>query len=245
MKPTSKSSPNKHETREAWLKAAVDIGLRPWFEKNGHRLPHNIRYAQSFTSGGRKGKDRYETLYPEASADGSFEIIISSQQDDPIEVLEGLTHSGCHVVAGREHNGRFGDTALSVGLVKVNGLRETAAGPVLRERLNDLAETLGPLPHAKVDFDRIKVKKSASADRPPKQEGRMRKAVCEAVMGDRQCGYTVRVARSHAKSPGPPHCPLHGAMRVLFKPEDHVGDIIDGKAEEVSDAPALTQEAAE
>lgn len=41
-----------------------------------------------------------------------------------------------------------------------------------------------------------------------KQRGRLIKCICTAE----GCGYTVRVTRKWIVDPGPPHCPVHGAM---------------------------------
>jgi hypothetical protein len=82
-------------------------------------------------------------------------------------------------------------------------------GELLQKRLDDLAATLGPLPHARLNIERG-ADNRGPADREKKQKARMLKAECK-VEG---CPYVVRVAASHVRNIGPPHCPKHGAMSV-------------------------------
>jgi hypothetical protein len=91
-------------------------------------------------------------------------------------------------------------------------MRQAEPGPLLRERLQVLAERLGPLPHAHLDIEQqpMATRGSVAIDAPKKQGIRYRKAEC----GNESCGFTVRVAASHVKNIGPPHCPVHGAMKV-------------------------------
>ena len=82
-------------------------------------------------------------------------------------------------------------------------------GELLQKRLDDLAAALGPLPHARLNIERG-ADNRGPADREKKQKARMLKAECEAE----GCDYIVRVAASHVRNIGPPHCPKHGAMTV-------------------------------
>jgi hypothetical protein len=75
-------------------------------------------------------------------------------------------------------------------------MRHTTASPALAARLASIAEALGPLPHAALDWSKRK-----------KQTTRLLKTQC-------WCGYTVRVARTWVERVGPSHCPLHGPMAV-------------------------------
>ncbi|MDR3423727.1 MAG: hypothetical protein P4M13_01425 [Alphaproteobacteria bacterium] len=85
---------NVHTTREAWLRAGTNE-LLPYFASLGYALPDNIRYAISFTSGGKRGMEG-ECWPPEASADRHFEIIIKADREDPIEILGILVHQLIH-----------------------------------------------------------------------------------------------------------------------------------------------------
>src|SRR4051794_5805439 len=89
------ATPNRHESRESWLRAATSE-LRPYFQDCGYPLPENIRFAVAFTSGGRKAALPGETWHGSASADGWYQIIIKADQDDPLEVLSTLVHQLTH-----------------------------------------------------------------------------------------------------------------------------------------------------
>ena len=68
---------------------------------------------------------------------------------------------------------------------------------------------------------------------PKKQRARMLKAEC----GVEGCGYIVRVAATHARTKGPPGCPVHGAMRVDLPPDnDELPETEGGQGEEVGEA---------
>ena len=78
-------------TREAWLDAAAGE-LRRDFRDRGYELPAKIRFALAFPSTGRFGKRVGECWTDTASADGTFEIFIRVDQDDPVAVLAILVH---------------------------------------------------------------------------------------------------------------------------------------------------------
>ena len=97
-------------------------------------------------------------------------------------------------------------------------------GILLQKRLDELAASLGPLPHARLNIERG-ADNRGPADRAKKQRNRHLKAECEA----KGCGYIVRVARKQVDDVGPPHCPKHGAMRVDL-PEDEAGEELETEA---------------
>jgi len=201
---------NDHSSREAWLRAAINE-LRPYFAKLGLLLPETIRCAVAFTSQGKKGKVAGECWHACASDDGHHEIIIRADFADPAEVLGILAHELVHAALPPEakHGKVFREAALKIGLE--GPMRNAMPGPVLKERLNELAAALGPFPHARLNFDRVTLSGGAVADRPKKQGTRMLKAAC----ADHSCGYTVRVAARWITECGPPHCPLHGPMKTI------------------------------
>lgn len=215
---------NRHTSREAWLSAATSE-LRPYFAKHGLTLPETIRFAIAFTSHGRKGKVAGECWHAGASDDGHHEIIIRADFADPMAVLGILAHELAHAALPPEakHGKAFREAALRIGLE--GPMRHAMPGPVLRERLNKLAASLGPFPHARLNFDRATIAGEVAADKPKKQTTRMLKAECVGA----GCGYTVRVAARWIKDCGPPHCPKHGPMRVPPVAQDSAAD--DGEAE--------------
>lgn len=204
---------NVHTTRESWLHSATNE-LRPYFEKFGYNIPDKIRYAIAFTSGGKRGKIPGECWHPSSSADHHFEIILRADLADPIDVLAVLVHELVHTLlpADVKHGKEFRDVALRVGLE--GPMRQTYPSPLLKERLQVIATSLGPLPHAKLDF-------MSGSDRPKKQGARYIKAECGA-----SCGYTIRLIPKWAKA-GLPVCPInsdHGVLKCDMV--DDKGDLI-------------------
>lgn len=96
-------------------------------------------------------------------------------------------------------------------------MRHAMPGKLLRDRLTELAATLGPLPHARLKIERGATDKGP-ADRAKKQATRLLKAECS----NETCGYTVRVTGKWVRSLGPPHCPVHGAMVVEMADDEEM-----------------------
>jgi hypothetical protein len=207
-----KSPTNRHETREGWLRAAT-TELRPYFESVGYPLPDSIRFAIAFTSTGRKGSRIGECWHSSNSADRFFEIFIRADLDDPVMVLAVLTKELVHAALPNDagHGKQFREAAIKMGLV--GPMRTAEPGQLLRERLTKLASDLGTLPHARLDINNTPFS-AIAVDRPKKQKTRMLKAWC----GGEGCGYVLRVPAKWVRKPGPPHCPVHGAMRVDLPP---------------------------
>src|SRR6202521_567 len=208
-----KSASNYQDTREGWLRAATNE-LRSYFTGCGYSLPDKIRFAIGFPSTGRKGNRVGECWHSSTSADDHFEIFIRADQSEPVEVLGVLVHELVHVVVpvDAKHGKRYRDAAVKIGLQ--GKMVHALPGILLQNRLEDLAATLGPLPHARLNIERG-ADNRGPADREKKQTTRMLKAECETE----GCGFIVRVAASQVKNVGPPHCPKHGAMAVDL-PED-------------------------
>jgi hypothetical protein len=203
-----KSSSNYHDTRESWLRAATNE-LRSHFNGNGYPLPDKIRFAIGFPSTGRKGNRVGECWHSSTSVDEHFEIFIRADLAEPEEVLGVLVHELVHAVVPVEakHGKLYRAAAIKIGLE--GKMVHALPGILLRNRLAELALTLGPLPHARLNIERG-ADNRGPADREKKQRNRHLKAECEAE----GCGFIVRVAASQVKTVGPPHCPKHGAMTV-------------------------------
>lgn len=117
------------------------------------------------------------------------QIFICPTLEDPVAVLDTLVHEMVHAVDNCEHgHGKeFKKIAITIGLV--GAMRSASAGPVLHQRLKDLADRLGPYPHSAIQKPRKKVR---LYDRP--------KAVCS------ECGFTVPMLKAYLHY-GPPICP--------------------------------------
>ena len=188
---------NLYPNREAWLQAAA-AELTQDFAAVSYRVPERLRYAIGFPSTGRFGKRIGECWTAEHSADRTCEIFIRGDLEKPVDVLGILTHELVDAAVGTDakHGKIFRRCALAIGLT--GPMRSTAPGPVLAQRLCEIADTLGPLPHAALLW----------SDRK-KQSTRLIKVACG------ECGYTARVPRKWLEEAGPPLCPQHGAMVIV------------------------------
>jgi hypothetical protein len=145
-------------------------------------------------------------------------------------VLGVLVHELVHAClpADARHGKLYREAALKLGLE--GKMRHAMPGKLLKEgRLVQLAESLGPLPHAKLNIERGRDNKRP-ADQPKKQGTRMLKAECEGV----GCGYTVRLTSKWAKELGA-HCPKHGVMTVHFPVDADEEDAADIDADGVAE----------
>ena len=221
---------NTYDTREAWLRAGANE-LRAYFKSCGYDLPDNIRYAIAFPSTGRKGKRVGECWHSSTSADSAYEIFIRADLSDPERVLAVLIKELVHTLLPPDagHGKEFKTAATRIGLE--GPMREAMPGPLLKERLLELAAGLGPLPHASLNIAQLPMttRGTIGVDVPKKQATRYRKAECT----EEGCGFTVRVTASNVRNVGPPHCPRHGEMTVDM-PDPAAEEII----EEDDEAPA-------
>lgn len=177
-----------YATREEWLNAAVNT-IGDWFKELDVTLP-TIRVSCGWSK--RSGKGIGWCWKSEASSDGTNEILISPEVDDPVRVLATLVHEAIHASDNgkSKHSGYFKTIAENVGLT--GKMTATVAGEDLEPRLIKLADQLGPYPHAAIN---------PSADTgDKKQTTRMLKVVCP------EDGYTVRTTRKWLEV-GVPKCP--------------------------------------
>ena len=195
--------------REPWLAAAAvalqhqvfpraSIEAQQW-EQRRYRVACGFPIGYR---GSRTGKVALGQAFdPSISADGTFEVFINPILDRPLDVLAVLAHELAHVWAGIQcgHRGEFARVARGIDLV--GPLTGTSAGPWLSAELADIAQILGPYPHAKVDPNARK-----------KQGTRLLKLQCS------DCGWTARVSalqgnRLHAASTCPV-CIAVGSLKV-------------------------------
>ena len=179
--------------REDWLSAAVSE-LRPFFDAVGAPLPANVRVTCGFPSNAKRSGAIGECWADTASADKTFEVLISPVLDDPLRVFDVLVHELCHATAGAMNHGvNFQKVAGLMYLVPSAGPKGwKATGPALGfvQTYGSIIDSLGPYPHAALTMSNRKV-----------QTTRMLKAVCPS------CGYTVRLTSKWAAL-GLPSCPV-------------------------------------
>lgn len=177
------------QNREAWL-TELAFRLQPI---HGKKLP-KIRVAcapPSTRARAKAGKRRVGECWPaEHSKDGTFEIMISPVEDDPVEVAETVLHECLHAMLppGTGHKAPFARLAKSIGFE--GPPTQTPAGPELKAKLKEITDELGPYPHAALDLSGRK-----------KQGTRLLKVCCP------ECGYVIRVTNKWIEEAGYPICP--------------------------------------
>jgi hypothetical protein len=169
-----------------------------------------------------KGNRLGETWHSRSSGDGSYEIIIRSDLAEPVEVLSVLVNKLVHTVLPDDpsHGKKFRAAALKVGLS--GKIHKAEPSPLLQQRLAEIAERLGPLPHAALNIEDNPMT-TRPIDRVKKRGGRMLKAECPQCAKDDK-PYIIRIATAPAREIGVPKCPKHGVMLSVDWPEDEHGE---------------------
>src|SRR5271163_3147815 len=95
-----------------------------------------------------------ECWHSSTSADEHYEIIVRADLAEPEKVLGVLVHELVHAVVpvDAKHGKRYRDAAVKIGLQ--GKMVHALPGELLQKRLDDLAASLGPLPHARLDIER-------------------------------------------------------------------------------------------
>jgi len=191
------------DNREAWLQNAAEE-MMPWLAEIDDVEPVPVRVSVGWPSSGGLGvKSRTvgECWARSASDDGVNQIFISPVHGsaDTAEVLGALLHEMVHAVDDCEsgHRKNFIRVARAAGFVaKWTTLN---LGPELAERLEGLAERLGPIPTAAISPSR-----TAAGDEETKDKNRQLKVECAEGSG-----YKVRMTRKWIEDVGTPICPCH------------------------------------
>tara|TARA_R110000751_G_scaffold24918_2_gene68202 strand:- start:786 stop:1400 length:615 start_codon:yes stop_codon:yes gene_type:complete len=188
--------------RETWLNAAAvlmqasvftDAAIEPQaWESVRYRVTCGFPLGYR-GSRGTKQITLGQAFDPSISADGTYEVCVNPIMDAPADVLAVLAHELVHVYCGIEcgHRGAFRRVAVAIGLA--GKMTATVAGSKLAETLADIADQLGPYPHAKIDPTLRK-----------KQGTRNLKLVCN------ECGFTARTSGKWMSQATQPHsmCPV-------------------------------------
>jgi len=189
-------------TREEWLTTGISFLWRGVFPQVKHP---KWRVTVGWPKGSRGGKHSIGQCWDKASSDdGTYEIFISPELDNPLQVLETLAHEMCHAIVGCEagHKDGFPVLCKLIGLQKP--WTSTTAGPLLASILRIYSEQLGVYPHARLN------------DMRKRQTTRMLKATCpnpdcEVRIDDKP--YTVRMSQQWADA-GMPSCPCGSLMEL-------------------------------
>lgn len=185
----------KHETREAWLIAAI--------HRLGRLFPEGTTVPEVWVSIGFPGGGSAKTRIGEcwngvASSDGQGHIFVSPIVNGATEILAVLAHEIIHAINHANDESGHGKcfSALAKPLGLTGKMTATVAGPELVEKLQAIAEELGDFPSGNLSLTVTK----------KKQTTRMIKLECDC------CGYTVRTTQKWIDE-GLPSCP-RGTMMV-------------------------------
>lgn len=200
------------KTREQWLNHAAEL-IRPLIEAQGAEIPA-VRVSVGWPKGSRGGKSVHaigQCFCKSASADGTHEIFISPELDDPARVLDVLAHELVHAAVGipAGHGPKFARVAKAIGLQ--GRMTATTAGPEFEKFAKGACRTVGKFPHAQI-------RSGISSGRPapkggpdggaepgtdtPKQGTRMLKVTCS----NPDCGMVMRTTAKWIETPGLPTC---------------------------------------
>ena len=191
------------ELREAWLMEAV-VRITPLLTSAGLEVPP-LRVSCGWPHRGGLSETRRvvgQCWLPESAADGKPQVYISPWLGEAVAALEVLVHEVIHAClpADAKHGKVFAKAATDVGLI--GKPTHTSAGPELKVVLAQIAEDLGPYPHAKLD-------KVAGEKKP--QTTRQKKIVCPKAKDLHEGGeeYILRGSRKVIEM-GLPDCPVCG-----------------------------------
>jgi hypothetical protein len=153
----------KYKTREQWLNGAVKelepelikqkkllAGKYPHFNKPFPSVKVSVTQPTKSNAIGHCWSDK-------ASDGGHFEIFITAKEDNPMRVLDILTHELCHAVDGliSGHGTPFKRLAYAMGLT--GKPTATEASDEFIEKYKPIIESkLGDYPHAKMNLKSAK-----------------------------------------------------------------------------------------
>jgi len=142
---------NTFDTREAWLARGAVLITHTVFAAAGIEVPV-VKTSCSWPGGGSARKRIGECWARRMSEAGINEIFISPVIADPVQALDILTHELVHASddCASGHGAEFVRRARKVGLE--GKPTATVAGAALRAKLAEIAEALGPYPHATLNL---------------------------------------------------------------------------------------------
>lgn len=176
--------------RQEWIEQAATM-FREHFKANWWNVPDNLRLSIGFPVGAKDGKRILGQCFPNTySKDNHWEIFISPNYTNSIEILETIAHEMVHAtVEVPGHRGKFKDCALAIGFEAP--MTATPAGPKMLQKINDIIFMIGEFPAG--DLNLIGRKK---------QKTNLKKCECP------DCGYVARVTMKWINKVGEPICPV-------------------------------------
>lgn len=190
------------QTREGWLgRAAQALADHLLHEEEVPPLRISVGWP-----GGRSNRNVTvgQCWSTASSEDGVNQIFLSPMrgEEDTQHVLGTLLHEMIHAVDDCQsgHRGNFARIARRCGFINKLTSSDNRSEE-LNEILDEVADTIGPFPHAALDVT------LAAADEPKKQTARMIKVTCP------DDGYLIRTSRQWIEV-GTPTCPCGTTMEV-------------------------------
>jgi hypothetical protein len=182
--------------RHKWLES-IAAGLHPRFHGAGYSIPGNVRISLGFPRPGAD-KDPLGKIWPaELSTDGFFEIFISPEGHDTIEIIGVVAHEPVHAAVGLKagHRRAFKKCANAIGLI--GRMRSTTESAELRAWMYSvLISKYGEYPSGRiVREDTVKTPRKRSI-----------RCTCTT------CDYVASVPIKCFQQYGAPLCPRHGLM---------------------------------
>jgi len=185
-----------YQDREAWLTEAVslllDCVVTPAFVRLGvEREFPKIRVSVGFGKHQRKAKAVAQCFAREASTDGFNEIFVSPEVNDNQTILVALTEAVIAAIDNCE-SGRRGLFSSLRSLVGISRKGDLSADFI--SEVSNISEALGPIPHAKLNLDKVHKKQST----------RQLKICCHG------CNFIARTSHSQALRwfQSDPRCPV-------------------------------------
>ncbi len=228
--------------REAWLNAMAERMSPRFLELGAPLQPYRISIG--FTSAGQRGNVGAEVWHSSASADGTYEILISPGTDDSMQVSAYLAHELCHIAAGIKegHKGPFVKLMKAIGMTGPFTCsvptRQFEDGSSRSSTNSDHSPRKAHLAQARRErAQRASAREGRERDtgrpepartrrdhhhRQEKQSTRLKKVECS------ECGYVARVTQKWLDKSGPPHCPEHGEMTIGREANDDLEGEEDG-----------------
>jgi hypothetical protein len=187
------------DNREAWLgEAAQQLADLILTSEN---VPP-LRISVGWPGGGSRKTRVGECWSTGSSADGINQIYVSPirGESDTQHVLGTLLHEMIHAINDCEdgHRGEFARIARAAGFEAPLTSADNRSDE-LSARLDEVAEIVGPFPHAEI-------MSGTAADNPPKQNTRQLKIQCP------EDGYIARTTRKWLDELGVPTCPCGTTM---------------------------------
>ena len=186
---------NRFNTREAWLKEAMEL-MVPWFKQQN--APHfemplvSVGWRKGTRTGSCKGKTIGQCWDKKGSGDKkAAHIFFSPEMTDEVRVLGILLHEMVHAALGTAvgHRKPFKDLATALGME--GKMTATTESDELVGKLKVLLGELGTYPHPGLD-DVLKNRK--------KPGSRLIKVMCHS------CGCIIRMTRTWIENVGTPIC---------------------------------------